>query len=492
MEDGRSIPRTMSTQHPDNVLMPFFARSTIIEGEDEIKEAFYAFSHLHCQEQMWDCEGKEIDEYVIKKLLMDYPYYFREKVIGRDVFITLRVPNPTVEKDEAKILLETLESIPRSFDSAKLFYQDGTAPIFEVILPMVTKAASLNRVYHYYRDFVAGKEDKSFYLGDVSIREWIGEFWPKTIEVIPLFEDQTTFLGCDRIVKEYLRDKDLPYMRVFLARSDPAMNYSWLAAILTLKVALQRLHRLEMSIGIPLYPIVGVGSVPFRGNFKPTTYKQALAEYPSVQTFTIQSAFKYDYPTEVVTQAIQDINQQPRGMLKPVDEDRAVALIEKVSEAYQAQLLPLAPLINRVARYVPARRARKLHIGLFGYARELAGVQLPRAISFCASLYSIGLPPEFLGLHVLDDEELAFVRSVYPSFDSELREAGRYFDPNVFKILPETCHSCIESALRLASVDPDEAHRSATGRVISAVLHQKEEAIPGLVVEAAALRRFLG
>ncbi|MBC7096909.1 MAG: phosphoenolpyruvate carboxylase, partial [Methanobacteriales archaeon] len=48
------IPRCMSTQHPDNVNPPFFASSPLLSGEDEIKEAYYVFSHLGCDEQMWD------------------------------------------------------------------------------------------------------------------------------------------------------------------------------------------------------------------------------------------------------------------------------------------------------------------------------------------------------------------------------------------------------------------------------------------------------
>ena len=51
----------MSTQHPDNVNPPFFAENPELGGEDEIQEAFHAFSNLGCSEQMWDCEGKEVD-----------------------------------------------------------------------------------------------------------------------------------------------------------------------------------------------------------------------------------------------------------------------------------------------------------------------------------------------------------------------------------------------------------------------------------------------
>ncbi len=145
------IPRTMSTQHPDNVRTPFFATNSILEGEDEIKEAFYAYSHLKCQEQLWDCEGKEVDNYVVKKLFTRYEPFFSRNVLGKDFFLTLRVPNPDVEKNEAKILIETLESIPRSFDAAKEFYNDGISPIFEVALPMVTSVNSLIRVTEFYK-----------------------------------------------------------------------------------------------------------------------------------------------------------------------------------------------------------------------------------------------------------------------------------------------------------------------------------------------------
>lgn len=56
-----NIPKCMSTQHPNNVSSPFFTDSSEIGGKDEIIEAYYTFSHPQCDEQMWDCEGKEID-----------------------------------------------------------------------------------------------------------------------------------------------------------------------------------------------------------------------------------------------------------------------------------------------------------------------------------------------------------------------------------------------------------------------------------------------
>ncbi len=76
----------MSTQHPDNVHLPFFAQGGKIGGEDEVKEAYYSYSHLGIDEQMWDCEGKEVDNYVVKKLLSNYDSYFHENILGEDLF----------------------------------------------------------------------------------------------------------------------------------------------------------------------------------------------------------------------------------------------------------------------------------------------------------------------------------------------------------------------------------------------------------------------
>ncbi|MBI2329339.1 MAG: phosphoenolpyruvate carboxylase [Chloroflexi bacterium] len=484
------IPKCMSTQHPDNVNAPFFAEDSELGGEDEIQEAYYAFSHLGCDEQMWDSEGKEVDNFVVKKLLTKYESFFRDKRLGRDLFVTLRVPNPTVEKAEAKILLETLESIPRSFDTAKLFYQDDMPPIFEVILPMTVSPKCLDRVYRYYCDFVVGKQTRPFSVGDITIAEWIGEFKPERINVIPLFEDLEHMLEAANITKEYLQDKDVEYQRVFLARSDSAMNYGLISAVLLNKIALQRLQRLSEDIGVKIYPIVGAGSVPFRGNLKPSTVERVMNEYPSVHTFTIQSAFKYDNPPQEVREAISKLKGGKTGLPQELDEERCSEIIEKYSVEYEKQIVILAPLINEVAKYVPSRRKRKLHVGLFGYSREVKGITLPRAIQFTAALYSIGLPPEVLGLNALDKAEVQFVKKVYLNFEDDLRDALRYFNPGVLSLLPND----LVTRMRDFPTDceTDENHKEVTDYVITSIRENKTSTLGECVLRAANLRRFLG
>lgn len=486
----------MSTQHPDNANPPFFASTPQISGEEEVHEAFHVYATLGCEEQMWDHEGKEVDAHVVTKLLAQHGAYFRKKKLGKNVFLTLRVPNPVRERASAKGLLEILESIPRSFDVARQFYrEDDINPIFEVILPMTTNSMELSRIWHYYRDFVAGKSDRPVIPGDIPFKEWIGDFSPKTINVIPLIEDKPSLIDADRIVEEFLRGKDAPYQRVFLARSDPAMTYGSASAVLLIKLALHKLHKLETTMGIPIYPIVGLGSAPFRGNFKPTNVKSRLKGYPSVQTFTVQSAFKFDYPEEMVKKAIQAIKKAPRRAPHPLeDEAPIVELIEKISNTYSGQVEKLNRLINDMARFVPARRKRKLHTGLFGYTRAVAGKRLPRAISFCASLYSLGLPPELLGLANLKSSDIKLMLEFYPNFISDMEESLVYFDPQCLSILPPRVADQIRQTLRVLKIDPkpDQIHQSLVRAMRSLLIKKDFQNLPELITQAARERRFLG
>ncbi|BAU23826.1 phosphoenolpyruvate carboxylase [Caldimicrobium thiodismutans] len=493
----RKIPRVMSTQHPDNVSLPFFAETPDMSGEDEIQEAYYAFSHLGCDEQMWDSEGKEVDDFVVKKLLTRYPHFFRKRRLGEEIFLTLRVPNPSVEKEEAKILVEALESIPRSMDAARLFYGEvPSPPIFEVILPMTTSAEELNRVYYFYKNFISGKQHQAIYPGSVTVAEWVGDFLPEKIQVIPLFEDVSYMLRADEILREYLKDKEESYLRVFLARSDPALNYGIVAAVLGNKIALKKVYSLSQELEKELFPILGAGSPPFRGNLSPYTVDYVLSEYSFVETFTVQSAFKYDNPIEDAITAIKRIKNFVRYPLEDFDEKLALQCIEKTSEEYQDIIEKIANLINLLSRYVPRRRMRKLHVGLFGYSRQLGKITLPRAIGFCSACYSIGLPPEIIGLSALTREELLRLKEIYKNMEIDLSLAMRYFNPKILEMIPEVKEKLLK-ALNLLNtlnlkVETDLDHREITSRIIKDLKRENYLGLTNLIIEAGLLRRFLG
>jgi len=286
-----------------------------------------------------------------------------------------------------------------------------------------------------------------------------------------------------------VRDKDMEYQRVFLARSDPAMTYGAICAVLLNKIALQRLHDVSQEIGVPLYPIVGVGSAPFRGNMRPQRVESLMREYPSTQTFTVQSAFKYDNTPEEVRTAIRTLRETPAGDPTRVDEERCMELIGRFSEEYQQQVGSLAPVINRVARYIPARRMRKLHIGLFGYARELDGVSLPRAISFTCALYSVGLPPELLGLSALRDEDVDFLKTSYLGFEEDLRDALRFYNPDS-PFVPASVAGRVRELVPDAEIDLE--HKEITEQIIDLLESNDTTDLTQHLLAAAGLRRFLG
>ena len=487
-----NVSRTMSTQHPDNVNTPFFSDGSELSGDDEIKEAFYTYSHIHSREQLWDCEGKEVDNFVVKKLLSKYEPFFRKHVLGKDIFLTLRVPNPSVEKSEAKILLEALESIPRNFDAAKLFYNEDIAPIFEISLPMTTDYREIVRLAQYYKNHVVGKQHHKF-ENDISIAEWIGNFQPESLRIIPLIEDMDTILNPDKVIGGYLEKIGVQdYQRVWLARSDPALNYGSLATVLMLKVSLQKLRGLQEKNSIDILPILGCGSAPFRGNLKPTNVKEFVKDFKSVYTFTLQSAFKYDYNISEVNNAVKFLNDSKLETDEEVEEKKCMGIIKKLVNEYQRQVSLLGGFVNDIAPHIPARRKRKLHIGLFGYSRNVSGIKLPRAITFCAALYSFGLPPEILGLNVLDGKEIEYIKDIYFNFGNDLRDSLQYLNRDNLKIFPKEITRAVDKSVSIVDCEVDERHRKVSSIILDDFKKRDYSMLSENIMRAGFIRGFLG
>src|SRR3989338_684941 len=486
---SHNVSRAMSTQHPDNVTQPFFSDNSELGGEDEIKEVFYAFSHVGCREQLWDCEGKEVDNFVVKKLLTKYEPFFKHNCLGKDFFLTLRVPNPNVERNEAKILLETLESIPRNFDTAKLFYGDEIAPIFEIALPMTSDHRELLRISEYYRNHVVGKQHSS--LGHMTVADWIGKFLPERIRMIPLMEEKEAILNSDKITEAYMNEEKQDYQRVWLARSDPALNYGNLSPVLMLKIAFQRLHTLQERSSVDILPILGCGSAPFRGNFKPTNIRNCLEGYPSVHTFTLQSAFKYDYKIDDVTSAVKHLNETRPSKPTLVDESRLMEIIGRLVAEYQKQVTLVVGAVNNISPYIPSRRKRKLHIGLFGYSRNINGLHLPRAITFCASMYSYGLPPELLGMNALTENDIDYIKDIYPNFENDMRDSMIYLNRDNMKLFPGEIGKVVEGISERFGFAPDAKHGKVTS-IIADDLARKNQSLRENITRAGFIRGFLG
>ncbi len=521
----RKIPRTMSTQHPDNASLPSWVSGDVIQGDAEIEEALFAYRELGCMEVMWDSEGKDVDTHVVRKLLSKYGEFFRERVLGEDVFLTYRVPNPRVEVTERKILLETLASIPVAHDVASAFYRRDVSPIFEVILPFTTSGNELLWLLRYYEKTIAGA-GKVRLNDSLIVEDWIGPFKPGTIEVIPLLEDMESIVRTCDILGSYLEAVKPKYIRVFIARSDPALNYGLVCAVLLCKLALSQLRGLREKSGVEVYPIVGVGTMPFRGHLTPGNLERFMEEYPGVCTVTIQSALKYDYPLEDVRRLVATLNEclpcgEPPAM-EPHEVGLLKSILAKFKAEYQRVVERLAPLVNAVAAHVPQRRARKLHIGLFGYSRSVEGVSLPRAIPFAAAFYSLGVPPELIGMKALSslsDAEWEILDKYYVNLEHDLEVAAAFVSLRNLSMLADVCGEIASIAganreeLRLGIADLTRdletveeelsiklGPRSLTQRkyenmvndFLIAFLEQDSQGAKKYLVEAAKIRKCLG
>lgn len=504
MAAPRKIPATMSTQHPDNAGAAFWCGKSFISTTDEIEEAYIAFKELGCGEYMWDWEGKFVDEAVIDKLFRRYCAYFKKHPLGKEEFLTYRIPN--IWEERGYRLARSFINIVTSADLAKEL-NFHAPPIIEVILPMVKNA---KQILHIEKTFRKVARLKCEVFGSK-----ICHF--NSIGVIPLIERVEELTDADGTIENYLNShkkaygKFPEYLRPFIARSDPALNAGLIPAVLAPKAAISHFNRLAEKYGVPMHPIIGTGSLPFRGGVNPENIKEVIKEYRGIKTITIQSAFKYDYPEKDVKKAIDYINrtlpQLKPDLLAPHEIKQIKELNGIFIEPYQKTVEKLAPFINAFSKNIPSRRERMLHIGLFGYARGVGKVSLPRAITFTAVLYSFGVPPEFIGTGrglALARQKglLPLVKRLYVNLIHDLDHAGKYLNKENLELLAKkqpAFKEIVEDVREIEDIlgielgpykDRHFLHRNLT----STILYKNKMGLPVEhdVVEAAKMRRSLG
>jgi len=491
----RKIPAVMFSQHPDNACKPYWHSQPCVETHHEIREAYLMFREMGAQEMMWDWEGKFVDESVVERFLGSYPEFFQKKSLGRDLFLTFRIPNPRVESGYR--LGRAFMAILAAGHAAQVagFH---TPPLFEVILPMTEKAAEIASVQE---SFVRIAEAASRSFGPTGMSE-------AGIEVIPIFESIDAILKSGETLKEYLEMTRIKpvYLRPFCARSDPALNSGIVPTTLAIKWALSEYAKLSEATGVAMYPIIAPGALPFRGGLTPQTTRQFLAEFPGVKTIVIQSAFRYDYPQGKVKNAIKVISETVADAQPAIvgeEKLRDIKTIRPWFEApYQRAVVQMAPLVEKMAAQVPKRRERVQHIGLFGYARQMGKTRLPRAIGFTASCYSLGIPPEILGTgrglkKARKEGKLGVIEQLYTELRPALSRSGRYLRRESVREL-----GLREVAEEIKMVEEylgeklgpktaaEEQHQQLSSKIVRAMLEGKGAAPE--VEQAAVLRRSVG
>lgn len=504
----RKIPAVMATQHPDNSHPPHWGHAPFISTLHEIEECYHVFSDLECDEYMWDWEGKFVDEAVIDRLFNVYSEYFGKHQLGKEKFLTFRIPNLWNEKGMR--VARAFMSIITAAHIAKE-YKVHCPPLFEVILPMTTKAEQLLTILKKFNQSI---------LYERSIFEKASI--PKNhLEMIPLIEGSVTLMESHKILTQYVKGHQAlygfkpKYLRPFIARSDPALDAGFIPATLSARAAISEYYRFAEESKIHVFPILGVGGGHFRGGLSPYTIERFLELYGGIRTVTLQSAFIYDHPLTTVKAAIHRLKAAlPRS--RPTRfTNSELKTIFKLSEIFSDQYRPvvqsLATMINDIARYIPRHRERIAHTGHFGYSRKVGSqqVNLPRAITFAGVFYSLGIPPMFIGSGrglkeiIKRGFEKDFQKFI-PGLERDFVTAGFFLNRENLKFLGKKnmAWQAIEKDIAFieeylgVKLGPARSehfiHRNLTSNIYHYWKQAKEKEIPEEILHAARVRRFIG
>ncbi|MBU0766605.1 phosphoenolpyruvate carboxylase [Patescibacteria group bacterium] len=514
MTHGNWPPTTMATQHPDNASAPWWKEDgdPFVSTSDEIQELITLFSQLPIDEYMWDWEGKYVDESVGEKIYARAFDLFKEKPLGQDLHLTYRIP--AFDGTKMKRMARAFMNVLSLNDMSSEIGIPGT-PVHELFLPLTTEADQLIMVREAFKQ-IAEYHHHIFHDGDDGHTILLDRF-----QVTPLIEDIDSMFTIEKILKPYweqiLKEKvDMNNgLRIFLARSDPALNSGLVPAVIAIKTALSKANKLGESLGITVHPIIGTGSLPFRGSVNPLYTDTFLEQYAGVRTYSIQSAFRYDYELPKVEEALIKIKTvAPTLQVQHVSEEdqkKLRKIADIFSEYWKQSIEELAPLINKIADLIPSRRERLLHVGLFGYSRGVGKVTLPRAIKFTAALYSIGIPPELIatgrGIRQIKSEGMMNVlETYYPALRSDLEHAGKYLNRENIEVAAKSESVFKEISDDIKAIDdylggslaPKKPHHMIHRNLTSTIFHRLQEdhldkeALTHDIVEAALIRRSLG
>ncbi len=451
------FPKVMCTQHPDSA-------SKYIATQEEPGEAIEAATVFGCDEYMPDYEGKATPYHqnvqIVSKLVEE-----TDLVPGKDIFITPRAPS-AVQENRFRQLMVMMSIAEANYNALK--YSDIQA-INEFVHPMTGSVKEIIEAQQHMVD-----------ISELAKKEF--RFSMEVPRIIPLIEDAPALLHARELAKNTILAWEEHFgiapdkFRVFLGKSDSALSFGHVASTLSCKYAINGLSELNSELDAQTGIIFGAGTLPFRGHLDLKNAENFFREYRGVGTITLQSALRYSHKKgdaeALVNLAKARLPETPK-IFSAEEKEEIVNLIGIFGASYGWTLGQLAPIINRIADLLPQQRDRLMHKGTGGYSRSAPdnsglinlcradigkelevsmpaeNLHLPRAIKFTGALYSIGLPPEFIGTgRALEAarEKLGeaacenLLTKYFPSLAGDLNFASGYLDLNVAsRFLPAEC-----------------------------------------------------
>ena len=466
---GYPVPLAMATQHPDSASRGFTAREEVEEALHDLLPPWRG--GLGLDEKMVDYEGKLTPyhqvRWIVDRLLEEglQP--------GEDFLVTPRVPSERLEEPERQVMVlwGVIFANKRSLEAS------GGEAVRYIVNPM---SGSGYEMYVLQRRIL-----KLQRLAEEEVGARTGR-----IEVVPLLEDYDSLIHADEVLEgmknALLSELGVRYesYRVLLGKSDAALTYGHLTSSLALVQALSRLHSWAEREETRVYPILGVGALPFRGHLSPWAVEAWRDQYSGYSTATIQSGLRYDQGPRAVARVVaalrEGLYRGPRRLARE-DERLAAAAARVFTREYLRAAARLADAVARVARFVPRRRER---LEASRYPRslakglELAGdpelrgspaarARLPRAITYAAALYTMGAPPALLGTgrglreasRLLGEAEVEHLASLLPLLPHDIGYEASLYAPEILRryVGDEKLLAMVEEDVELAL---SYAHRS--------------------------------
>ncbi|MFB0559867.1 MAG: phosphoenolpyruvate carboxylase [Candidatus Lokiarchaeia archaeon] len=492
------VPATMATQDSDSA-------TAHISFDEEVDEA------IDCLSSRED-GGFGVEEFVIDFSGKLTPFEHIEEMVRRlgekgltpgfNVNLTPSVPSGSYEFGFRRMaIFQKIIEV-----NYTLRNETNGGAIYEVIHPLTEPPKELTRIemnFNILKNYILETIDPTAKLKDV--------------QIIPLIGELPSLLKVSNIVSEYFKAypsmlTPLDYLRVFLGRSETALHCGIVSSTLASKIAISDLTIIGEELGTPIFPILNAGYLPFRGFVNPANLNNIINEYSGIRTLTIPTSLRYDIDrkeTQKMIVLLKDrLQSQKTRTFSKREKNEIINIIGLFTHKYLESIYEI--LLNpRIFELVPPRRENPISPQNTEYpsyqsiiknlielctdskvSKQLLKIEDLKfesylgTIPFTTTLYSIGLPPEFIGtgrgLNAVNEWKSEALERLLDTYYSSLKDAfdfaSRFVCTDAFeKVLSKKASELIKEDLKYIKefididINPDTSYEIVV-RMISEYL----------------------